>query len=368
MTAMSGLKGGALTHLKRLMNGKDAVDVSGWGHLVNAKYPATAQLHFMPQADWVCSRLDYSVCQTAFDKEKSKSSSPHKFHARGTGPCIVNALRAFYTRLANRESEVNQVQLPSDLKLSDADTLKYLISLVGDVHQPLHLGFVGNSLGKEITGTYKASIPGREMQRRPTTLYSYWDHDLIEKIIAERQGSWYSGWTHVNGIKGMYEYERQRFQEKKEASFDLWAEESLKVACNSIYTNPSTHQTIADGFDVDADMEAAWIELIRQRILLAGARLSIVLNDILQSREAAKLRVGSSMPGVGEEEVVPSAARVAVSSWWVRNLAINLGIVIVVLGVFAYISRYYSSGVSSARRQRGAAGYNEQNEMIAKDS
>ena len=47
MTTMSAIQHGTVhNRMKKLLQGKDAVDVAGWAHLVEAKKPWTAQMHF----------------------------------------------------------------------------------------------------------------------------------------------------------------------------------------------------------------------------------------------------------------------------------------------------------------------------------
>eukprot|EP00922_Rhytidocystis_sp_ex-Travisia-forbesii_P057784 GHVS01085525.1.p1 GENE.GHVS01085525.1~~GHVS01085525.1.p1 ORF type:complete len:382 (+),score=73.19 GHVS01085525.1:127-1272(+) len=350
MTAMSALKGGALSQLKRLMNGKDVVDVSSWAQRVNQKFPATSSLHFFKQPDWQCNQVEWKACTLPGD-----SPSNH----RGTGACLVNAMRSLYGRLANKP-ELNTMKWPEGVKLSDADALKYLIHLIGDMHQPLHVGFDSNDMGRGLMGSFQGS--GERVQ--PTSLYGYWDDQLIDKIVRERPQSWNSGWTHVQSIPARYDKEKQRFAEKKENVFDDWAAESLKLSCDSVYRHPVSHHRMSKGFKIDNVLESVWFELIRQQLLLAGARVAIVLNDILQSREASKLRVGNSVVE-GEDDLIEGGAFPTESPSWLRNLGINLGIVTVVLALFAYISRYYSaSSLQHVTRRQGGGG----GEMVEKTS
>eukprot|EP00922_Rhytidocystis_sp_ex-Travisia-forbesii_P024753 GHVS01036317.1.p1 GENE.GHVS01036317.1~~GHVS01036317.1.p1 ORF type:complete len:428 (-),score=54.38 GHVS01036317.1:137-1324(-) len=351
MTAMSALKGGALSQIKRLMNGKDVVDVSNWAHKVNQKFPVTSPLHFFRQTDWQCSQLSWQFCTRPGDSGKrslSADNSTSGITHRGSGPCVINALRSLYGRLVNRK-ELQVMEWPADVKLSDSDAVKYIINLIGDLHQPLHVGFDSNDMGRDVMGEFT----GPHGKKKRTSLFSYWDDELISKIVEERPQSWNSGWTHVHSIRQVYEDEKKKFAQKKEECFDDWAAESLKIVCDSIYTHPGSNQRITKKFSVDLGLEAVWFELMRQRLLLAGARVAIVLNDILQTREASKLRVGTSVVDV-EEDLIGGTPVPRQAPSWVRNLFTNLAIVSVVLALFAYISRYYSSTTPTHTRKPAA--------------
>ena len=86
MTAMSGIKGPALANLKRMLGGKDAVDVAFWAHKVEKLYPTSAY-HIQPQSEDNCGQetktVDLSFCDD--------------------GMCLVGAMKHFYSRLMGTE-------------------------------------------------------------------------------------------------------------------------------------------------------------------------------------------------------------------------------------------------------------------------
>merc|ERR1719487_2903536 len=85
MTTMSAIEGPALAQLKRLMGGKDAVDVAAWAHKVNKKYPWTTALHYQRQPDWQCGG------------NVSESLSCPK------NRCLLKALKHFYGLLTHSD-------------------------------------------------------------------------------------------------------------------------------------------------------------------------------------------------------------------------------------------------------------------------
>eukprot|EP00386_Alphamonas_edax_P008732 GDKI01028428.1.p1 GENE.GDKI01028428.1~~GDKI01028428.1.p1 ORF type:complete len:270 (-),score=76.60 GDKI01028428.1:200-1009(-) len=228
MTAMSALKGKALQQVKRLMGGKDVVDISDWAHKVNKLYPWTEKLHFQPQTEWGC-KLDFNNCPA--------------------NVCLVNALKHFYGRLTNKKvGETANLKYPEDMKLTDADALKFLISLIADMHQPMHLGFATDDCGREFNATYRG---------QPSSLYEIFDTKLVQTSVTERPGFWYGGWTHVNAVKQLFETEKAEWQSKDHEMFDKWAEENVQTACTKIYKDPSSNERIASGFAVSPHDGAA---------------------------------------------------------------------------------------------------------------
>merc|ERR1719387_1976458 len=86
--------------------------------------------------------------------------------------------------------------------------------------------------------------------------------------------------------------------------FDEWLEESQRLACETGYKHPTTGKMLAGpeaaGGVVELD-ESAFEQLLRQ-VLLAGERIAIVLNDILDAKGAKKLHEGSTVKTNADEE------------------------------------------------------------------
>eukprot|EP00916_Digyalum_oweni_P011168 GHVL01018543.1.p1 GENE.GHVL01018543.1~~GHVL01018543.1.p1 ORF type:complete len:390 (+),score=71.38 GHVL01018543.1:84-1253(+) len=327
MTAMSALKGKALSQVKRLMNGKDVVDVAGWAHLVNAKYNGTIAMHFQGQATKNCE-LDVDDCPG--------------------GVCLHRALEHFYGRLTGKNKDDPDIAMayPEGITLTDADAVKYLINLIGDMHQPLHVGFQYDNMGRNIYASFR---------NKKHTLYDLWDSVLVQTTMQEKPAFWNGGWTHVNSIQKQFEDEKKEWKEKGPKMFKEWMQDNLNVACSSIYKDPTTNQWIGDEFIVSGLQYRIWFEKMEDRLLVAGARTAIVLNSILETREAQSLRVGSGVSGIVDpaEQIHPTVGRSTSSrqSSWIIALGTNLCIVLIVLATFLYITKFYGTGSSGGSHQ-----------------
>ncbi|PHJ17880.1 s1 p1nuclease [Cystoisospora suis] len=393
MTTLSGLSTSANQALRRLLNGKDLADVAGWAHRVSDKYPDTAALHFMQQESCPSKPIRIE------DIKLSTSSCENK------GNCLLEAITYFFFHLVDPEQNTKPQAPDSDvvtttnfvfphgIKTTDADAVKYIINLIADMHEPLHLGSAEDDYGRNLVVQY-TDVDGNT---RLTTFYNYIEAILIEKTIKQRQYFWFSGWTHVNSIKGAYDTEKTLFATNKEKMFSQWAKENRGVLCNELYTKlrktgkdaraaakalgdafvdeyakkaleniaawgknkKSTNENDGTLYEVDVTSEFAIFEILKKRILLAGARIAIVMNHILQVREKkdlGKLRQGSGVADV-VDTIDPPLSVEDMSMVYLKNFLTNLSIFLVILLFFVYISRFYSSPPAhSPIHGRGAGG------------
>ncbi|KAL8445570.1 hypothetical protein Emed_005528 [Eimeria media] len=357
MTALSGLTLQANQALRRLLNGKDVADVSAsacgyivasvataavaradvaaaaaappppppppppsappaaagaagcWAHRVTEKYPLTAPLHFQRQPG--CPTPPPLAAQTKI--ERSLCSSPE---ASEKG-CLLEALTYFFYRLTapdkNKEDrddtnpviKTSEFVFPHGITTTDADSVKYVINLIGDMHEPLHWGSADDDFGRQIQVEFEDGDGAREVKR--TSLYEFIEGAFIQKVMKERQSFWYSGWTHVNSVKSFYEEEKAVFAARKESYFMAWARENRAILCSEIYpllSRMTKKKGETNVYVLDRTSEFLFFEIIKKRILVAGARVAVVMNYILQVRGLdeglGQLRAGSGIQDVQE--------------------------------------------------------------------
>jgi hypothetical protein len=153
------------------------------------------------------------------------------------------------------------------------EALKWVVHLVGDIHQPLHAADNddrgGNLVPVVLEGVHTR---GRE------NLHRVWDNDLVR--LALHTSSRQQPPRNIDALAGEAQ---QLVSEAGQGSPDSWARESNNLARNVAY-----HYA---GFTCDAMpenivvLDAAYQEeaeaLVRERLLLAGARLAALLNQTL---------------------------------------------------------------------------------------
>ncbi len=156
------------------------------------------------------------------------------------GRCVVGALQRQFERL----------KLDRDPK-ERLIGLKWVVHLVGDVHQPLHAGF-GDDRG--------ANLFQLQAFGRGANLHSLWDGGIA------------SNWP--TGLEGLMAEARDGMAKVQVTQFDpkAWAEQSCRVVTsNGFY--PA-------GRFVDENYLARWRPVLTQRIAEAASRLAALLNAI----------------------------------------------------------------------------------------
>eukprot|EP00421_Protoceratium_reticulatum_P063790 CAMPEP_0168425806 /NCGR_PEP_ID=MMETSP0228-20121227/35511_1 /TAXON_ID=133427 /ORGANISM="Protoceratium reticulatum, Strain CCCM 535 (=CCMP 1889)" /LENGTH=348 /DNA_ID=CAMNT_0008439805 /DNA_START=10 /DNA_END=1056 /DNA_ORIENTATION=- len=345
---MSALETSTVAQVKRLMHGRDAVDVAAWAHKVNKKYPWTAELHFQRQQPHRCG-----------DKELMKK--PADLSSCPDNRCLVKGLKHFYGRLVGKQ--LIDINWPTGMKLTDADAVKFLINLIGDLHQPLHFGSDTDDLGRNFTVMFR----GKKL-----SLYDMWDREIAQTVIKESPGFWWGGWTHVQRTRVEYEKDGRQWKQDGVALLDRWADETARYMCENVYRNPITGRNIVDEvqngvFRVEENLYELWKREMLSHMLVAGARTAIVLNAI--NREAENLQGGTAVSGIEAEEDEErkaasggrkaDAAHMAHTHQGVSAAFTNFGIFAAVLVIFLQVMKYWQGkdAVNQAdREKRGSAG------------
>lgn len=141
--------------------------------------------------------------------------------------------------------------------------MKILVHLLGDMHQPMHMGHATDLGGNRI----KVKFFGRD-----TNLHSVWDGSIVESGHKWSYSEWQDQIDRVT-------------PEEVEAivggSIDDWAKETMYVAA-SVYANT------APGDNLKYDEVAQWTPVIEMQFLRGGLRLAHVLNMIFDAQYASE--------------------------------------------------------------------------------
>lgn len=159
---------------------------------------------------------------------------------------IVRAIRSQVDILNNPEASRDEKQL----------ALKMVIHLLGDVHQPMHLGHASDLGGNR----WHVKYFGRD-----SNLHSVWDSSLPES--AHKWG--YTEWQQqIDRISP-----EQTIVIVEGGTPESWAKETYEI-CRNVYA--STPQDKNLSYDYIAD----WTPVIESQFLKGGLRLADVLNAI----------------------------------------------------------------------------------------
>jgi hypothetical protein len=153
------------------------------------------------------------------------------------------------------------------------EALKWVVHLVGDLHQPLHAANNADRGGNEVTVVLVGvRTRGRE------TLHRAWDNDFVRLALGSRTRQ------QPPAELGALVIEAQTLlQEAGARDPDQWLSESNHLARNVVYRYGGFACGVVPRSDIVLDeayvTQAA--ALTRERLLLAGARLAALLNRSL---------------------------------------------------------------------------------------
>jgi nuclease S1 len=168
--------------------------------------------------------------------------------------CVIGQIERFRRVLARADGDVRKRQ----------NALKYLIHLVGDLHQPLHAGQNADHGGNDVPVEFIGETIDPYSQT-PWNLHAVWDSGILE--VRDRDAHHYAerlnAWLHAQPA-GVFQ----------DGSVVDWAMESHDIARDHVYVLPE------DG-KLGEEYYRANVPVVDQQLAKAGVRLATLLNDAL---------------------------------------------------------------------------------------
>jgi hypothetical protein len=168
------------------------------------------------------------------------------------GDCVVARIKHFRALLADRRAPLRERQR----------ALLFLVHLVGDVHQPLHIGD-NHDKGGNLTQI--------QFLGRPSNLHRLWDSGMINDV-DRNENAW------VERIGPLLTPEN--VQSWSQGSVEDWATESLLDAHKAYFFPAGARQPIASGTRIGNDYVAFGRPILERRLAQAGVRLANELNAL----------------------------------------------------------------------------------------
>ena len=212
---------------RRLLDGASLADVSDWADQVRHQRPETAPLHYV------------NIPLAADDYDPARDCPG--------GACVIAAIEADRLTLADTSA-------PGDAR---AEALRFLVHLVADLHQPLHVSNDDDRGGNE----RRVSLQGRSM-----SLHQLWDGELLRTTGLD-EDQYLGHLTAMMDTLDLTAFER--------GSVTDWALEGHRIARESAYRLPP------DGV-LDDQYVAGNLPLAELALIKAGVRLAMMLNAALQ--------------------------------------------------------------------------------------
>ena len=187
--------------------------------------------------------------------------------------CVVSRLEEFRRVLADPRA-------PRDRKRM---ALRFVIHLVEDAHQPLHVGDNRDRGGNNVQVQF--------FRDDSTNLHQVWDSGLL------REG--YRGEREL--VDDLIEMARSpQARDWPKGTVEDWVNEGLEVARHA-YQIPGSRQFVRSGARLGRDYEEANLPLAARRLAQSGVRLSEVLNEALDpprtSRSPLPISARTGCPG-----------------------------------------------------------------------
>jgi hypothetical protein len=239
--ARAHLTGTARQRIHELLGNDDLASVSTWADEVRSQRPETYGWHFvdipMKAEGFVESRDCYRV-----DEKHPEANQDHH-------NCVVDRISIFERVLADRNASTTD----------RVEALKFLVHFVGDVHQPLHA--VGEARGGN--DIHVVEFGSAQCGTRPCNLHFVWDVGLIDHTGRDEQA--YT--AYLQQLIASH-----NLQKRAQGTPADWANESFHLG----------HQVWLDeGGQVDEAYYKKNIEIVNERMALAGLRLARLLNEAL---------------------------------------------------------------------------------------
>ena len=168
------------------------------------------------------------------------------------GDCVVARIKHFRSVLADRRAPLRDRQR----------ALLFLVHLVGDVHQPLHVGDNHDKGGNQTQIQFLG---------QGSNLHRLWDSGMINDI-DRNENAW------VERISPLLTPENVRSW--SQGSVEDWATESLLDAQKAYFFPAGARQPIASGARLGNDYVAFGRPILERRLAQAGVRLANELNAL----------------------------------------------------------------------------------------
>lgn len=132
--------------------------------------------------------------------------------------------------------------------------LKFLIHLIGDLHQPLHIGRPDDLGGNTIIVFWFGD---------PSNLHRVWDSDMLD--------SFKMSYSELAANEQMLS--KEEYKAIEQGNVEDWVRETLEIT-NQIYDSARNGDQLGYNYMYD------WMPVVRQQLQKGGIRLAKELNDI----------------------------------------------------------------------------------------
>lgn len=249
----------AKQNLQSLLGTDSLASIASWADSVRKERDESYDWHFVDIPKDAAGFSEERDCFRPQDKHKDALTDHHN--------CVVDRIEMFQKTLGDEKAS----------RADRLEALKWIVHFVGDLHQPLHAideARGGNDIKLSVFGSPKCGD-------YDCNLHWAWDTLLLE----------HSGLSEEDYVARLNTLIAQKHLENQAAGTPVdWANESHLQARQIMNTKPAA---------IDDAYFQANIELVNQKLALAGLRLAALLNGTLGKAPASKSGAASQLPTRG---------------------------------------------------------------------
>ncbi|GJN37592.1 hypothetical protein PR202_gb26565 [Eleusine coracana subsp. coracana] len=236
--------------------GDDLSSLCSWADEIKFRYHWSSPLHYINTPDGLCN---YNYDRDCKDEDGV------------AGRCVAGAINNYTSQLLTygKSSESSKCNAPLVLQSSDFSTflpstdnltqaLLFLSHFIGDIHQPLHVGFTSDEGGNTIDVHW---------YRRKAVLHHVWDASIIQTAEDDFYG---------NGVADFIDTLNKNITVRDfgEINTCSYASESITAACDWAYKGVKEDSTLQDAYF------SSRLPVVNLRLAQGGVRLAATLNRI----------------------------------------------------------------------------------------
>jgi hypothetical protein len=225
--------------IEDLLGDQTLEDVANYADAVRNQKPETANFHF----------VDIPVLKPFTSNKFNTYDKARDCKVTDEGDCVIEALNRFIKEANDKDLKQGQ----------RAFALKFIVHLVGDLHQPLHCADDNDRGGNQVKITWF----GRK--GKGINLHALWDRLIIEQAELTEL-------DFANELE--FEFTEQQASEFRKGTLIDWANESHRLAKQFAYAKLPPNRVLGQKYYDETFM------VVDEQLFKAGVRLAAVLNTI----------------------------------------------------------------------------------------
>ncbi|KAI7745518.1 hypothetical protein M8C21_015306 [Ambrosia artemisiifolia] len=227
--------------------GGDLASLCSWADHVKFRYHWSSALHYIDTPDNLCT---YQYRRDCKDEDGV------------TGRCVAGAIMNYTTQLLDYGKQTSEYNL--------TEALLFLSHFMGDIHQPLHVGFTSDRGGNTIDVHWYT---------RKAVLHHVWDDSIIETEEERFYGSNVETLTNaietnITKVWGDQVQAWEKCSGNQKTCPNIYATEGIKAACNWAYKGAANGSVLEDEYFLSR------LPIVNWRLAQGGVRLAANLNRI----------------------------------------------------------------------------------------